>query len=47
MDMMRDFNNEVIASNILFATGYELAPGHPTDADPSKVIVQAGRNRKN
>jgi hypothetical protein len=45
--MMRDFNNEFIASNILFAAGYELVPGYPTDADSSKVVVQAGRNRKN
>ena len=39
--------NGFIASSILFAAGYELAPRHPTDANSSKVIVQAGRNRKN
>lgn len=45
--MMRDVYNGLIASKILFAVGHGLAPGRPTDADPSKVIVQAGRNRKN
>lgn len=44
---MREVYNGLIVSNILFAAGYELAPVHPTDADPSKVIVQAGINRMN
>ena len=47
MDIMGDFYNNLIASNILFAAEYGLSPGHPTDAGPSKIIVQAGRNRKN